>query len=85
MQLPTIKELAKALTDIKRFIDRDVREIDVTLAADERGYALQAGDNSFTGAAYSFRHWGVGVVQRRTNSRELAKDLINQCRELASY
>jgi len=91
MQLPTIGDLAKALTNIKMFIDDDMREtnddlpsIHVTLACGEKGYALQMSDNSYTGAAYSFPHWGVGTLYRRTNSRDLARDLINQCRDLAS-
>jgi len=92
IQTPTIKDLAAALTDAKRHIDDDmIREdeslpsIDVTLACDENGYALQLGDNSYTGSAYSFRHWGVSTLYRRTNCRELARDLIEQCRDLAAY
>jgi len=90
MKRPTIKDLAQALTQAKGHIDNDnVREddtlpsIDVTLSCDERGFALQLGDNSFTGSAYSFKHWGVGTLYRRTNCRDLAKDLIDQCQELA--
>lgn len=91
MKTPSIKDLAAALTGIKKHIDDDMREtpddppsIDVTLACDDTGYALQTGDNSYSGAAYFHQHWGVGRLYRRTNARELARELINQCRELAN-
>ena len=90
MKRPSIPTLAKALTRIKQHIDDDMREmgddlpgIDVTLACDENGYALQTGDNSFTGPAYSHKYWGVGRLYRRTNARNLARELIDQCLELA--
>jgi len=92
MKTPTIKDLAAALTDAKRHIDDDMIQegdslpsIDVTLACGDDGFTLQLGDNSYTGSAYSFPHWGVSALYRRSNSRELAKDLIEQCRELAAY
>jgi len=91
IQTPTIAALASALTDAKRHIDNDMtREgdtcpsMDVTLACGVNGYALQLGDNSFTGSAYSFPHWGVSTLYRRSNARELARDLIDQCRELVA-
>ena len=92
IKLPTIKALAEALKRIKPEISDDYREspedlpgIDITLAAGPGGYAMQTGDNSYSGPAYSFPFWGIGRLYRRTNSRELAKDLIEQCRELATY
>lgn len=56
--------------------------IQVTLACDERGYALQTGDNSYSGGAYFYRHWGVGNLYRDSDVVELADDLINQCEDL---
>jgi hypothetical protein len=92
IQRPTIADLAAALTAAKRHIDDDmIRDddslpsIDVTLACDERGFALQLGDNSYSGGAYFYKHWGVATLYRRTNCRELAKDLIEQCLDLAAY
>lgn len=38
----------------------------------------QTGDNSYSGGAYGHRNWGVVSLYRRSNSRELAKDAINQ-------
>jgi len=91
MKTPTIKELAAELTYATRHIDDDMiamddsaPSIDVTLACDETGYALQLGDNSFSGSAYGFRHWGVSGLYRNSNCRDLARDLIEQCRELAA-
>ena len=91
MNYPTIKALAQALADSKKCInDSDVRDddtapsIDVTLAVGENGHALQLGDNSYTGSAYSFPHWGVSTLYRRTNCRDLAKGLLEQCRDLAA-
>jgi hypothetical protein len=92
MKTPSIKDLAAELSHAKRHIDDDMiamdetePSIDVTLACDETGYALQLGDNSYSGSAYGFRHWGVASLYRNTNCRELARDLIEQCRELAAY
>jgi|688.fasta_scaffold218520_2 hypothetical protein len=91
MKTPTIKDLAAELAYARRHIDDDMiamdetaPSIEVTLACDETGYALQLGDNSFSGPAYSFRHWGVASIYRNSNCRELARDLIEQCRELAA-
>ena len=82
-QLPTINELSFALKDIKRYIYSKTDYITVTLGADESGYGMQTGDNSYTGAAYGFRHWGVTDLYRRSNCRELAKELIEQILEIS--
>lgn len=90
---PSIRELQVCLTSLKAEIQDDYSASDdpddlepgmqVTLACDERGYALQTGDNSYSGPAYSYTFWGVGSLYRNTNCTELAKDLIDQCLELA--
>jgi hypothetical protein len=92
MKTPTIKKLSAALSRAKSEIDDGMiamddsePSIDVTLACDDTGYALQLGDNSYSGPAYGFRHWGVANLYRKSNCRELARELINQCRELASH
>ena len=38
----------------------------------------QTGDNSYTGAAYGFAHWGICDLHRRDNSRKLAEDIVEQ-------
>ena len=89
MKRPSIKELASALIQSKREIENDMiamddslPSIDVTLACDETGYALQLGDNSFHGSAYGYRHWGVATLYRNSNCRDIARDLIDQCKEM---
>ena len=56
--------------------------LEVTLACSEEGYAVQIGDNSFTGPAYLHLFWGVGTLTRNTNARDLARELIEQVAEL---
>jgi hypothetical protein len=91
----TVKELADVLKRIKPEIEDDsidpddaadgcnVPSIDATLGYDPetKGWAVQFGDNSYTGCAYSYPVWGVGTVYRRSNTREVARDLINQVAE----
>lgn len=61
--------------------------IQYTLACndDGSGYASQTGDNSFTGAAYSFPHWGVTGVYRDSDLADLASGLIEQLRDLVPH
>jgi hypothetical protein len=96
MQKPSIKQLAKKLIAIKREMaiewknnPEDYRDeadcepsIQVTLACDETGFALQDGDNSFSGPAYFYWHWGVADLFPGCNCLEIAKDLIDQCQLL---
>jgi len=84
LTVPTIRELARYLTKCKRKIDDDmirdgdtVPSMDITLAVGEDGFGLQTGDNSYTGSAYHYSYWGVNTLYRRSNSRELAKLLID--------
>ena len=91
IQLPSIRELQRALTSIKRDIcddyiqdDDDSPSIQVTLACDETGYALQTGDNSYSGSAYHYKHWGVSSVYKNSNCDAIARDLIDQCKDLAA-
>jgi hypothetical protein len=41
-------------------------------------WSYQTGDNSFTGGAYGHAHWGVIYLNRRSNSRELAKGAVDE-------
>ena len=91
IQIPSIRELQTCLTGLKTEIDdNNIAEddenpsIDLTLACDKNGYALQTGDNSYTGCAYGYSFWGVSSLYRNSNCTELAKDLIEQCLELAA-
>lgn len=91
--LPTLATLTTLITGVKKYIGDDYRasdedtlpSIQLTVAADEKGWDWQTGDNSYSGGAYFHRHWGVVTVYRRSNSRELARDLIDQIKDLACY
>lgn len=93
LKLPTLATLTMLITGVKKHIGDDYRASDedslpsmqLTVAADERGWDYQTGDNSYSGGAYFHRHWGVVTVYRRSNSRELARDLIEQIKDLAAY
>ena len=98
IKFPTIKELSALIrsikTDIPRgagaadYIDTDNGDtspsIDLTIGhSPETGaWSYQTGDNSYTGGAYGHPNWAVTRVYRRSDSRELARDLISQLSEL---
>ena len=89
IKLPLIKDLAALFVSLKKQICDDYRAsedsddttpaMSVTIGANEKGeWAYQTGDNSFTGGAYSFPHWSTVTLQRRSNSTELARDVVNE-------
>lgn len=80
-------ELADELARLQSTIGDDYRadefseepSMQVTLGIDrEGGYALQTGDNSYTGAAYGFPYWGVGTLTRDNDPADLADWLIEE-------
>ncbi len=87
-KLPSIAEIARLVRAIKSdicdeyraFEDDEIPGIQLTIGVSEDGsWSYQTGDNSYSGGAYSHPYWGVAGVYRRSNSREVAKDLIDQC------
>jgi len=86
IQLPTLGELTAELIRVKRytFPDPDVEEVQVTLGFDDEGYALQTGCNQFEGVAYGYRNWAVSEIWRRSNCREVARDLLSQASEVSA-
>ena len=91
MKFPTIKEVSALIRAIKPDIgDEYVQEgdtlpsIHITIGhnPDDGSWSYQTGDNSYTGGAYGYPNWAVGDIYRRTNSRELARDLIEQLDEM---
>ena len=87
MSLPTIKDVSALVRSIKPCIadeyigeDDTLPGIDLTVGYDPEtgGWSYQTGDNSYTGGAYHYPILGVGRVYRRSNSRELARDIINE-------
>lgn len=41
-------------------------------------WSYQTGDNSYSGGAYGYPHWGVIYLYRRSNCHELATDAVNE-------
>ena len=93
LPLPPIGELAQALIMLKEDIyDEYIEEGDtlpsicVTIGANIEGeWAYQTGDNSYSGPAYHYPHWAVIQLYRRSNCRELARDIREQLSELMEY
>jgi hypothetical protein len=48
----------------------------------ELSWSYQTGDNSFSGGAYCHSNWAVISLYRKSNSRELAHDAIEQIADL---
>lgn len=70
--------------DYRAYIDDDEPGIQVTIACtdDATEFALQSGDNSYTGTAYSFPHWAVSAIYRDSDLEDLADELFRQLEEL---
>lgn len=98
MKTPTIKELSALFVALKPQICDDYRAFEcedggdtlpsmqVTVGWSEDGsWDYQTGDNSFSGAAYHHRHWAVIALYRRSNTRELARDCVEQLKYSAWY
>lgn len=81
-----LKRLQTRIGDEYRASDDDTApSMQVTLGINDTAseYALQTGDNSYTGAAYGFPHWGVSALYRDSDAHAVAAELIDQCSELA--
>lgn len=70
--------------DYQAFEFDDEPRIQLTVAINNESdiidcdYAWQTGDNCYTGAAYSRRHWAVTGVYRNTSAYDAAHDLLEQ-------
>ena len=86
-KLPSIKEVAALVKALKGDIgddyraseDEDIPGMAITIGVDPDtgSWSYQTGDNSYSGGAYGYQFWGVGAIYRRSNSREVAKALID--------
>jgi len=89
----SIQVLSDLIKDLKRDIDDDYRPmgfdpswedappgmtVTVGYTPEDGSWNYQTGDNSFSGGAYLHPYWGVVDIYRRSSSRELAKDIIDQ-------
>lgn len=96
-RLPSLGELAALLRSLKANIGDDYRASDdpeddapgmcvtVGWSPESGDWSYQTGDNSFTGGAYRYPHWGVISLYRRSNSRDLARDIQDQLAECVSF
>ena len=93
MKFPTISEVSALIRAIKPDIDDDYVDepgdtpsIQLTIGHDPESGAwnYQTGDNSFSGGAYLYPNWAVDWVTRRCNSRETARRMIDELRDLAA-
>jgi hypothetical protein len=94
--LPTIAELKPLLIRLKGQIRDEYRASDdaddnspamsVTIGWNEKtgDWSYQTGDNSYTGGAYSYPIWAVVTLDRRSNSTNIAKDIISQLADQSS-
>ena len=85
MKFPTIKQISAALRSLNSepMEDQGEEGLDVRLQVYESGdWAIRFGDSGYDLDHHGF--WGASSVPgngRRFNSRNTAKDLIEQCRE----
>lgn len=82
VRMPSVKAVAAELRNYKLYMERG-EEADVRLQVGEEGYwHLHFGD-----ASYDLDHtgyWGASDIDRHTNCRELARELIDQCADHAA-
>lgn len=94
MELPLIKDLAELIKQLKPTIGDEYRasEFDseddlpsmlltVGWSAESGDWSWQTGDNSYTGGAYFYPTWATVAIYRRSDSKELARDIRNQLYE----
>ena len=48
-------------------------------------FGCQTGDNSYTGAAYGYRCWGVAYIYDDTDSKETAEEIAEQLADQIAY
>ena len=82
MKVPSIKDLANLFVKLKKY--RYLEDgFEVTVGSDKNGnWYYQIGDNSFAGGAYFYPHWAIVYLDRKSNSRELAREVQSQLLDL---
>lgn len=87
-----IREVASLLCELRSTINDDYRAsedpdddtpgMQVTIASDNgQSWVFQTGDNSYTGACYSYHHWGVGAVYQNdceSDCRAMATQMVDE-------
>jgi hypothetical protein len=94
VKLPPVGELAALVRAVKRTIRDEYRadeceerpSVSLTVGWKPSGaWSYQTGDNSYTGGAYGYPHWGVVTVYRRSDSSAVARDIRYQLAELVAW
>jgi hypothetical protein len=91
----TIKEIQRLLVSLKADIDDDFRASDdpddnqpgmpVTVSTTNGiNWSYQTGDNSYTGGCYGHQHWSILSLYRNSNTLELARDAVNELRDMVA-
>lgn len=90
-KLPPVGELIRLVRAVRKDIDPDYRAfhgddcpgIQLTVGCNTRTgeWSYQTGDNSYTGGAYHYPHWGVVGVYRLGSARDIARDIRSQIAE----
>ena len=93
---PTINAIRRLLIVLKKDIqdeyrvsefheEDDLPGIEVTFATNNElsEWACQTGDNSYSGSCYFYRHWYGVYLYRRSNSTELARDILANLKDFA--
>lgn len=77
------KDVYELLVALKKQIGNEYRSegMDVTFGYDGDDWGWQTGDNSFTGGAYGYQNWYVITLTRKSNSRELAKEVVESLKD----
>lgn len=94
---PTKKEMFELIRDLKPTIGDDYVSMNwdpsdeggpplmtVTVGLDPKdgSWGYQTGDNSYTGGAYGYHYWAVVDIHRRSNSNEVAQEILDQWGEM---
>lgn len=91
--LPSKQDLIKLIQSIQEqelsSLNLDEDEfIDITIASNGKNpndWGFQTGDNSYSGACYSYHHWAIGYIDDQTNAEHLALELLDQLEECLAY
>jgi hypothetical protein len=91
-RFPTISDLSALVKSVKSDICEDFRAfedddqpgIQLTIGhnPDSGDWSYQTGDNSYSGSAYGYPNWAVVGVYRRSNSRDVARDILSQLHDM---
>lgn len=78
--------LKKQIRDDFRSEGMDVPSMDVTFGYDGGGdWGWQTGDTCFTGGAYGYGNWYVITLTRKSNSRKLAREVVEGLKDQLGF